>query len=70
MVGGYEAIIPDSVIEDMKRTQIKLGEFETHLMQCLSMAEDPNIIAEMPPLHRAQFFLVLAKSATALFTCR
>lgn len=70
MVGGFEAIIPDSVTLDIKRTQFKLGEFETDLMRCLSVAEDPNVIAEMPPLHRAQFFLILAKSATALFTCR
>uniref|UniRef100_A0A1D1YV99 Nuclear nucleic acid-binding protein C1D n=1 Tax=Anthurium amnicola TaxID=1678845 RepID=A0A1D1YV99_9ARAE len=64
-----EGAVPESAVEAVKRTLSSLRDLETHLHQFLSMA-DPDVLAELPPLQRAQVFLVLAKTTSTLFSVR
>lgn len=69
-VGGAEAedgVVPESVVEAMGRTLSGIRDLESNMRQFLAMAE-PDVLAELPPLHRAQVFLVLAKCASVLFS--
>lgn len=62
------SVVPDSIIESANRTLSNLEELKTNLFHFLSLSE-PQVLSQMPPLQRAQAFLVLAKALSALFTC-
>ncbi|GAV84288.1 Sas10_Utp3 domain-containing protein [Cephalotus follicularis] len=62
-------IIPDSVMESVKTTLTNVQQLKTHLLQ-FSPLSDPQVLAEMPPLQRAQSLFLLAKATTTLFALR
>ncbi|XP_021275441.1 nuclear nucleic acid-binding protein C1D [Herrania umbratica] len=66
---GGSSVIPDSVMDSVKTTLANVEDVRTHLLQFLSLS-DPDVLAEMPPLQRAQALLSLAKATTTLFTLR
>ncbi|XP_057504934.1 uncharacterized protein LOC130788348 isoform X2 [Actinidia eriantha] len=69
-VGGKESrVVPESVMEAVKRTSTNMEEFRIHFLQFLSLY-DPQVLGEMPPLPRAKSLLLLAKATTTLFTLR
>ncbi|RXH91373.1 hypothetical protein DVH24_020396 [Malus domestica] len=63
------SIIPDSVMESVKKTLGDVEELRPHLLQFLSLA-DADVLAEMPPLERAHSLLMLSKATTLLFALR
>ncbi|XP_057479059.1 uncharacterized protein LOC130766338 [Actinidia eriantha] len=69
-IGGKEGrVVPESVMEAVKRTSTNIEEFRIHFLQFLSLC-DPQVLGEMPPLPRAKSLLLLAKATTTLFTLR
>ncbi|CAL5002934.1 unnamed protein product [Urochloa decumbens] len=57
-----------SAAEDMLAAAESVGD---HLSQLLAAAgEDPDAVAELPPLLRARAFLAVAQAATSLFAVR
>ncbi|CAL5011556.1 unnamed protein product [Urochloa decumbens] len=57
-----------SAAEDMLAAAESVGD---HLSQLLAAArEDPDAVAELPPLLRARTFLAVAQAATSLFAVR
>ncbi|CAO2175870.1 unnamed protein product [Urochloa humidicola] len=57
-----------SAAEDMLAVAESVGD---HLFQLLAAAEeDPDAVAELPPLLRARAFLAVAQAATSLFAVR
>ncbi|CAM9003309.1 unnamed protein product [Rhodiola kirilowii] len=69
--GGLDdtSFVPESVLEVMQRTAQNVKDLEAHVLEFLSLAE-PDVLAELPPLQRAQSLLLLAKATSALFTVR
>ncbi|XVF48264.1 hypothetical protein PTKIN_Ptkin03bG0176000 [Pterospermum kingtungense] len=63
------SVIPESVMDSVKTTVVSVENLRTHLQQFLSLLE-PDVLAQMPPLQRAQAFFSLAKATTTLFTLR
>ncbi|XVE97328.1 hypothetical protein REPUB_Repub03eG0010100 [Reevesia pubescens] len=63
------SVIPESVMNSVKTTLVNLENLKTHLLQFLSLS-DPDVLAQMPPLQRAQAFFLLAKVTTTIFTLR
>lgn len=64
-----EKVVPDSVMEAVKRTSNNIEEFKAHFPDFLTHCT-PESLAELEPLERAQSLLLLAKSTTTLFTVR
>ncbi|KAH7574044.1 hypothetical protein ACOSP7_008024 [Xanthoceras sorbifolium] len=62
-------VIPDSVMDAVKKTQYNVEQVKTHLLEFLSLA-DPELLAEMPPLERARSLFLVAKASTVLYTLR
>ncbi|XP_038695631.1 nuclear nucleic acid-binding protein C1D-like [Tripterygium wilfordii] len=61
--------VPESVLDSATRTLANVEQVEAHLPELLSLS-DPEVLAKLPPLQRAQSLLLLAKATTALFTLR
>ncbi|KAK1293604.1 hypothetical protein QJS10_CPB17g00183 [Acorus calamus] len=61
--------VPDAVVESVNQTLKNLIEVQSSLAEVLSAAE-PEVLAELPPLHRAHVFLILSKSVSTLFAVR
>lgn len=66
---GGSSVIPESVMNSVKTTAVNVENLKTHLLQFLSLS-DPDVLAQMPPLQRAQAFLSLAKATTTVFALR
>ncbi|WRX33392.1 hypothetical protein QQP08_025879 [Theobroma cacao] len=66
---GGSSVIPESVMDSVKTTLANVEDVRTHLLQFLSLS-DPDVLAEMPPLQRAQALFSLAKATATLFTLR
>ncbi|GMI81523.1 hypothetical protein like AT5G25080 [Hibiscus trionum] len=71
MEGGERgsSAIPESVMNSVNTTLVNVENLRTHLHQFLSIS-DPDVLAEMPPLQRAQALFTLAKAITTLFALR
>ncbi|KAL7222710.1 hypothetical protein ACSBR1_024414 [Camellia fascicularis] len=67
--GSDNILVPESVIEVVKRISSNMEEFRTHFVDFLSLC-DPQVLSEMLPLQRAQSLLLLAKATTTLFTLK
>lgn len=67
--GSDNILVPESVIEVVKRISCNMEEFRTHFVDFLSLC-DPQVLSEMIPLQRAQSLLLLAKATTTLFTLK
>ncbi|KAI7996699.1 Nuclear nucleic acid-binding protein C1D [Camellia lanceoleosa] len=67
--GSDNILVPESVIEVVKRISCNMEEFRTHFVDFLSLC-DPQVLSEMLPLQRAQSLLLLAKATTTLFTLK
>ncbi|XP_057985554.1 uncharacterized protein LOC110673902 isoform X2 [Hevea brasiliensis] len=63
------SLVPESVMGSAKTTLADLERVQTHLLQFLSLS-DPDVLAETPPLQRAQSLFLLAKATTILFSLR
>lgn len=61
------SVVPDSILDSLKKTHFNAQKVKTQLVEYLSLA-DPDVLAEMPPLERARALFVLAKATTTLFT--
>lgn len=64
---GGSSVIPESVMDSVQTTLANVEDVRTHLLQFLSLS-DPDVLAEMPPLQRAQALFSLAKATATLFT--
>ncbi|XVF89407.1 hypothetical protein PTKIN_Ptkin19aG0127900 [Pterospermum kingtungense] len=71
MEGGERgnSVAQESVMNSVKTTLVSVQNLRTHLHQFLSLSE-PDVLAQMPPLQRAQALMSLAKATTTLFTLR
>ncbi|KAG6474666.1 nuclear nucleic acid-binding protein C1D-like [Zingiber officinale] len=71
--GGGEstesAVVPRASLDAVGDTLAAVDELQSHLRQALALA-DPDVLAELPPLHRARAFLVLARAASTLVQVR
>lgn len=60
--------VPPSVVSTAEETLAAAESVGDHLSQLLAAAaDDPDSVAELPPLRRARAFLALAHAATSLF---
>ncbi|KAG9455888.1 hypothetical protein H6P81_000396 [Aristolochia fimbriata] len=66
---GETQIIPEAVLESTTKTLSYLEELKSQLFDFLAVAE-PDVLAEMMPLQRAQALLTLAKTVSTLVTLR
>lgn len=64
--GTKSAAVPESVMDSVKRTLVNVEEVRTQCLDFLSLS-DPEVLAELPPLQRAESLLLLAKATTTLF---
>lgn len=58
--------VPIAAISAVGETLATVDDVCSHLHQFLSLA-DRDVLTELPPLHRARAFLVLAQAASTLF---
>ncbi|XP_043694791.1 nuclear nucleic acid-binding protein C1D-like [Telopea speciosissima] len=65
--GGESHIIPKNVIDAVKRSLVNVEELRVHLLEFLALCE-PNVLAEMAPLQRAQVLLMLTRATSTLYT--
>lgn len=61
-------VIPDSVMDSLKKSLYNVEQVKAHLLKLISLS-DPDVLAEMPPLERAQSLFLVAKATTTLYTC-
>ena len=61
-------MVPESAMETVTRTLANVKDMQTHLKDFLSIS-NPEVVAQLPPLQRAQAHLLLAKATTTLFAC-
>ncbi|KAK7377116.1 hypothetical protein VNO80_02536 [Phaseolus coccineus] len=66
-IDGVE--VPEAMIETLNRTLGSLQQLETELPQFLSLS-DPDLLAQLPLLQRAQSLFSLAKLASTLFSLK
>lgn len=64
------SVIPDSVMESVKRSLGDVEQLGAELPQFLALCGDPQVLAEMAPIQRAQSLLLLSNLTTTLFTVR
>lgn len=71
MEGGVResTVVPEKVMDSVKKTLDNVEKVQTHLLPFLSIAE-PDVLAQMHPLQRAQSMLLLAKATTNLFALK
>lgn len=63
--------VPPAVVSAAEDTLVAAESVGNHLAELLAAAaEDPDAIAELPPLRRARAFLAVAQAATSLFAGR
>uniref|UniRef100_A0ACD5WZG2 Uncharacterized protein n=2 Tax=Avena sativa TaxID=4498 RepID=A0ACD5WZG2_AVESA len=68
---GAPPTVPPVVLSAAEDTLAATECVGDHLAELLAAAaEDPDAIAELPPLHRARAFLAVAHAATSLFSVR
>lgn len=60
--------VPESVMDSVKRSLVNVEDLGTNFLEFLSLS-DPDVLAQMHPLQRAESLLLLAKATTTLFTC-
>ncbi|XP_062094754.1 uncharacterized protein LOC133800740 [Humulus lupulus] len=61
--------VPYSVTDSVKGSLAHVEDVRTHFLDFLSLS-DPDVLAQIPPLQRAQSLLLLAKATTTLFTLK
>lgn len=66
--GSSSKVIPESVMEAVKRTCSNIDEVKANLDELLSYC-DAETLSTMEPLERARVLLLIAKSTTTLFAC-
>lgn len=64
---GGSKVIPDSVMEGVKRTATNMDELQANLKEFLSYC-DAQTLAKLDPLERTRVLLLIAKANTTLFT--
>ena len=60
-------MVQESTMEAVTRTLANVKDMQTHLKDFLSIS-NPEVVAQLPPLQRAQAHLMLAKATTTLFS--
>ncbi|KAK4277251.1 hypothetical protein QN277_015272 [Acacia crassicarpa] len=61
--------VPESVMDAVNQTLANVEEVQSHLHEFLSLS-DPEVLAQMPPLQRAQSLFLLAKITSTLYTLK
>ncbi|KAH0461599.1 hypothetical protein IEQ34_009174 [Dendrobium chrysotoxum] len=64
-----DTVIPVAVLESLRESLSCVDELKGNIERFLLLAE-PDVLAELTPLQRARAFLVMATSASALFSVR
>lgn len=64
-----DGVLPVTVLDSLRETQNCVDDLKGYLERFLLLAE-PDVLAELTPLQRARAFLVMATSASALFSVR
>lgn len=64
------SVVPDRVMEGVRRTLVNIDELKSNFDEFLSLSSDPEVLAELPPLERAQSLLLLAKTTSVLLSVR
>jgi len=62
------SVVPDRVMEGVRRTLVNIDELKSNFDEFLSLSSDPEVLAELPPLERAQSLLLLAKTTSVLLS--
>lgn len=63
-------VVPERVMEGVRRTMANIDELKSNFDEFLSLSSDPEVLAELPPLERAQSLLLLAKTTSVLLAVR
>lgn len=61
-------VVPDWVMESVRSSMGHLEQVAADLPQFLALCSDPEVLAQMPPIQRAQSLLLLSNLTTTLFT--
>lgn len=61
-------IIPEKVMEGVRRTLANIDELQSKFDEFLSLASDPDVLSQLPPLERAQSLLLLSKLTSVLLS--
>lgn len=63
------SMVPENILESVTETLAYAEEVRTALLQFFAVAgDDPDALAELPPLLQARAYLVLSKAATSLLS--
>ncbi|KAJ7966276.1 nuclear nucleic acid-binding protein C1D [Quillaja saponaria] len=62
-------VVPESVTDSVNQTLANTEEVQTHLLHFLSLS-NPEVLAQLSPLQRAQSLLLLAKTISTLYTLK
>ncbi|KAG0472032.1 hypothetical protein HPP92_016578 [Vanilla planifolia] len=66
---GGDGVVPEDILGSIGENLTLVEEIRVNLDRLLALTE-ADVLAELPPLERARSFLVLATTATALFSVR
>ncbi|KAL1290976.1 hypothetical protein HN51_059529 [Arachis hypogaea] len=58
--------VPESVIDSVNETLSNLQELKQHFQQFMPLFSDPQVLSQMPPLHRAHSFFLLSQITSNL----
>lgn len=62
-------MVPENILESVTETLAYAEEVRTALLQFFAVAgDDPDALAELPPLLQARAYLVLSKTTTSLLS--
>ncbi|XP_074280458.1 uncharacterized protein LOC141605539 [Silene latifolia] len=63
-------MLPDKMMEGVTKTLATINELESHFDEFMSLISDPNVVAQLSPLDRAQSLLSLSKLTSLLLSVR
>ncbi|KAL9233929.1 hypothetical protein vseg_008861 [Gypsophila vaccaria] len=69
-VDNTSSVVPQKMLEGVKKTMENMAEIESNFDEYMSLVSDPNVLAQLSPLDRAQSLLNLSKLTSVLLSVR
>ncbi|KAH9612680.1 hypothetical protein KSS87_022293 [Heliosperma pusillum] len=64
------SMLPEKMMAGVTKTLSNIKELESHFDEFMSLMSDPNVVAQLSPLDRAQSLLSLSKLTSTLLSVR
>ncbi|KAL2897628.1 Nuclear nucleic acid-binding protein C1D [Bienertia sinuspersici] len=63
-------IVPKNIMDGVKKTLANIDELQSNFDDFISLVSDPEVLAQLPPLERAQSLLLLSKLTAVLLSVK